>query len=65
VLSISLELRDMLYLDQPEASRVAPGSATLPASDPVSPRNPDTWYATRTSLVDCYQARLGIGWLAP
>jgi hypothetical protein len=65
VLSISLELRDMLYFDNPEAPHVAPGSATLPPSDPVSPRNPDTWYATGSSLVDCYQARLGIGWLAP
>jgi hypothetical protein len=64
-LSVSLELRDMVYLDQREAARVAPGSATLPPSDPTSPRNPNTWFATGSSFTECYQARLGIGWLVP
>jgi hypothetical protein len=64
-LSVSLELRDMLYLDQHEAARVASGSATLPPSDPTSPRNPTTWFATESSLAQSYQARIGIGWLAP
>jgi hypothetical protein len=64
-LSVSLELRDMLYFDNHEAARIAPGSEALPPSDPASPRNPNTWFATGSSFTECYQARLGIGWLAP
>ena len=64
-LSVSLELRDMLYIEQWEAAKVAPGSANLPPSNPTSPSNPDTWYAPGSSVTECFQARLGIGWLAP
>jgi hypothetical protein len=63
-LSLSFELRDMLYLETPEASHVASGPESLPSSNPNSPRNPLTWYSNATSFTQCFQARLGIGWLA-
>jgi hypothetical protein len=63
-LSLSLELRDTLYLDQHEAAQVAPGSESLPPTDKDSPKNPVTWYSPANVFTQCFQARLGIGWLA-
>jgi hypothetical protein len=43
VLAITLELRDLFYLESLENPNVASGSGSLPATDPNSPLNRSTW----------------------
>ena len=62
-MAISLELRDLMYFDKLENSRVATGPALAPGQPGYtanSPLNPATWYSPDSHPTSAFQLRLGV-----
>jgi outer membrane beta-barrel protein len=64
-LAAVLEVRDIIYNEKIENTQVASGSANLPASDPNSPLNKDTWYDSDTHITNAVQLQVGLSLFLP
>jgi outer membrane beta-barrel protein len=64
-LAAVLEVRDIIFLDQIEALKIAPGSTALMPSNPQSPLNPNTWYDSGNHLTNDVQLQLGLSIFLP
>ena len=64
-LAAVVEVRDIIYNEKIESKVVAPGSTSLPASDPNSPLNPDTWYDKGTYITNNVQLQVGLSLFLP
>jgi outer membrane beta-barrel protein len=64
-LAAILEVRDLIYNEKIEATSIAPGSVTLPASDATSPLNPSTWYDQNTHITNDVQLQVGLSLFLP
>jgi len=64
-LAAILEVRDIMYFEKIESLTIAQGSTSLPASDPTSPLNPNTWYDSGTHFTNDVQLQLGISLFLP
>ena len=58
-IAVTLELRDLLYFEKVENSRVVTAPAGAPATAANSPANPITWYDPNTHFTNAIQLRLG------
>jgi outer membrane beta-barrel protein len=64
-LAAVVEVRDLMYFDKIEATTIAPGSSTLPATNPQSPLNPATWYDPNTHFTNDVQLQVGLSFFLP
>jgi outer membrane beta-barrel protein len=64
-LAATLEVRDLIFFDKIENTKVASGSPTLPLSDPNNPLNPNTWYDPNTHLTNDVQLQVGLSFFLP
>jgi outer membrane beta-barrel protein len=64
-LAAVVEVRDLMYFDKIEATVIAPGSSTLPATNPQSPLNPATWYDPNTHFTNDVQLQVGLSFFLP
>lgn len=65
-LAATLEVRDLIFFDKIENTKVATGNPqTLPVNDPNSPLNPNTWYDPNTHLTNDVQLQVGLSFFLP
>jgi outer membrane beta-barrel protein len=64
-LAAVLEVRDIIFLDQIEATTIAKGSTQLPPTDKNSPLNPANWYDSGNHLTNDVQLQLGLSIFLP
>jgi hypothetical protein len=57
--TVRLDVRDMVYFDRRESTRIPHGSTSLPITDPENPLDPATWYDPSSYFTNDLQVRLG------
>jgi hypothetical protein len=64
-LALTIEVRDLVYLEKVENAQAAAGQTPLPIHDPNNPANSATWYSPSTRLSQCLELRLGASLFLP